>query len=42
METLRIHRGLMPAALIDEAVDTLREMLCPEGPGEADLDSLVD
>ncbi|MDO9335724.1 MAG: phytanoyl-CoA dioxygenase family protein [Caulobacter sp.] len=39
---LVVRRGLMPAALIAEAVDTLREMLCPEGPGEADLDTLVD
>ncbi|MDB5470292.1 MAG: hypothetical protein JWR84_1852 [Caulobacter sp.] len=42
MEPLTVHRGLMPAALIAEAVDTLREMLCPEGPGEAGLDALVD
>jgi len=42
IEALGVHRGLMPAALIDEAVDTLREMLCPEGPVEVDLDALVD
>ena len=42
MEALVVHRGLMPASLIAEAVDTLREMLAPEGPGEADLDALVD
>ena len=42
MDILAIHRGLMPAALIAEAVDTLCEMLCPQGPGEADLDTLVD
>ncbi len=42
MEALVVHRGLMPASLIEEAIDTLREMLCPEGPGETDLDTLVD
>lgn len=42
MSPLVVHRGLMPAALIEEAVDTLREMLAPDGPGEADLDALVD
>lgn len=42
MSPLVVHRGLMPAALIEEAVDTLREMLEPDGPGEADLDFLVD
>lgn len=42
MEALTVHRGLMPAALIAEAVDTLREMLSPEGPGETSLDTLVD
>lgn len=42
MEPLRVHRGLMPPTLIAEAVDTLREMLAPEGPGHADLDALVD
>ena len=42
METLQVHRGLMPAALIAEAVDTLREILEPQGPGDAGLDALVD
>lgn len=41
-DLLRLHPRLMPAALIEEAVETLREMLAPEGPGEADLDTLVD
>ena len=38
MEALVVHRGLMPAGLIAEAIDTLREMLAPEGPGANDLD----
>lgn len=39
---LRLERGLMPHDLIAEAVDTLKDMVAPGAPGEADLDDLVD
>jgi len=39
---LRLERGLMPAALIEEAVATLTDMLAPGASADADLDALVD
>jgi ectoine hydroxylase-related dioxygenase (phytanoyl-CoA dioxygenase family) len=38
MQALSVHRGLMPMALIEEAVDTLCQMM----GGEGDLDTRVD
>jgi hypothetical protein len=39
-DLLRLERGLLPSALVEEAVETLREMM-GAGPAE-DLDSAVD
>jgi hypothetical protein len=39
---LCLERGLMPAALIEEAVATLKDMLAPDASAGADLDALVD
>ncbi len=41
-ELLRLERGLLAGPLIDEAIETLRDMLAPGSAAGDDIDALVD